>query len=298
MTIDDTSTSRSIEVRNKHFDLDSVPCYWHGGQRSVTLFTNSLSIFFPPGERFFIASVKAYADRVKDEKLRREIKLFCGQEGMHSREHVAYNRMLDRQGYPASAMEKGVERLLRFLSRRLPPLEQLAVTCALEHFTAILAHRLLSDPKLSEGRHPVMAALWRWHAAEETEHKAVAFDVYRAAGGSYGLRALTMMVTTLIFWAYVSLHQVRLMWVDECLFSLREWVLLYRFLFVDPGAMRRILRPYLTYYRPSFHPWDHDNRALLDAWKDDFGSSPQYQKVREPSPYSRGGASASGAAVA
>jgi predicted metal-dependent hydrolase len=278
MTIDETT---SIEVRNLHFELDEVPRYWNAGRRSVTLFSNGLSVFFPPGERFFIASVKAHADRVKDEKLRREIKQFCGQEGVHSREHVAYNRMLDRQGYPASAMQKGVERLLRLVSR-LPLIDQLAVTCALEHFTALLAHRLLSHSKDLEGAHPAMAALWRWHAAEETEHKAVAFDVYRAVGGSYFTRALVMMITTIVFWAYVMLNQVRLMWVDGCLFSLREWVSLLRFLFVDPGSLRGTIRPYLSYYRPSFHPWDHDNRALLDAWKQELSSSPQYQKVRDP----------------
>jgi predicted metal-dependent hydrolase len=279
MTIDETKTTHSIEVRNIHFDLDGVPRYWHGGRRSMTLFLNNLSIFFPPGERFFIASVKALAGHVKDEKLRRDITLFCGQEGVHSREHVAYNRMLDRQGYPASAMQKGVERLLRFLPGRLPPLYQLAVTCALEHYTALVAHRLLSKPKAFEGAHPAMAGLWRWHAAEENEHKSVAFDVYQAAGGPYLLRALIMMLTTLIFFAYVWIQQVRLMWVDGCLFSLREWVLLYRFLWVDPGTMRGIVRPYSAYFRPTFHPSDQDSQALVMAWKDELGRSPVYQRA-------------------
>ena len=41
-----------------------------------------------------------------------------------------------------------------------------------------------AKPQLLEGAHPAMVALWKWHAAEENEHKNVAFDVYKAAGGS------------------------------------------------------------------------------------------------------------------
>ncbi len=272
-------TSEPLEIRNLRFDLAGVPRYWHGGRRSVTLFLNNLSLFFPPGERFFIQSVKAQACRVEDEKLLRDIKLFSGQEGVHSREHVAYNRMIESQGYPAQALEKRVERILRFAARVLPGSSQLAVTCALEHFTALMAELLLADERLLEGAHPAMAALWRWHAAEENEHKAVAFDVYQTIRGSYVVRAHTMFVVTLVFWALVVAQQVRLMSVDGCLFSFKEWAALVRFLFVEPGGMGRIVRPYLSYYRPGFHPWDHDNQALLDAWKAELGRSPIYESA-------------------
>lgn len=43
------------------------PKDWHGGRRAVTLFYDNLSTFFPPGERFFMASVKAFRNEVKDE---------------------------------------------------------------------------------------------------------------------------------------------------------------------------------------------------------------------------------------
>lgn len=276
-------TGQSFEIRNLRFDLDGVPRYWHGGRRSVTLFLNNLSIFFPPGERFFIASVKSHARHVKDEKLLRDIKAFIGQEGVHSREHVAYNRMIEAQGFPARRMEKGVEWLIRVGTRFLPRSHRLALTCALEHFTALMADMLLSDSRLLEGAHPAMAGLWRWHAAEENEHKAVAFDVYRATGGSYAIRVLSMVAITLIFWGYVLVQQARFMKLDGCLFSLREWTSLVRFLFVEPGGMGRLFRPYLAYYRPGFHPWENDNQALLDAWKAELGRSPVYESAKRAS---------------
>ena len=49
---------------------------------------------------------------------------------------------------------------------------------ALEHFTAILAHELLADPRHLAGADRETADLWRWHACEEIEHKGVAYDTW------------------------------------------------------------------------------------------------------------------------
>ncbi|WNG32593.1 metal-dependent hydrolase [Archangium violaceum] len=262
------------EVRDFRFDLSDVPKYWHGGRRAVSLFLDNLSVFFPAGERFFMASVKAYRNQVKDEQLKREMEAFCAQEGHHSREHVRYNKMLADHGYPVVAMEQRVEKLLRHVTKHTSRQWQLAVTCALEHFTALLASLVLKDPRIMEGAHPTMAELWRWHAAEENEHKAVAFDVYLAIGGSWLTRCLVMMLTTVTFWGRVFGHQVRLMHSEKILFSVREWFDLARFLFFEPGRLPALLGPYLSYYRPGFHPWEHDTYALLEQWKAGLGSRP------------------------
>jgi predicted metal-dependent hydrolase len=274
-----TAPSPTLEVRNAKFDDlgSAVPRHWLRGRRSVTTFFDNLSVFFPAGERFFIASVRAHERHVQDPALRAAVRAFTAQEGCHSREHVRYNRMLAEQGYPVAAMEARVERILGRVSRLAPPRWQLAVTCALEHFTALMAHMLLADPRLLDGAHPSMAALWRWHAAEENEHKAVAFDVYRAAGGPWGERAGIMALASVIFWGKVVEQQCRMMSVDGTLLSLDEWSELVRFLFVEPGGMQRLVPLYLDYYRRGFHPWDLDNRDLLDAWKREWASSPMYR---------------------
>ena len=267
-------------VRNLHFDLDGVPRHWHGGKKSVTAFWDGLSIFFPAGERFFVASVRAHQDSVRDPRLAEQVRMFCGQEGVHSREHARYNALLRRQGYPLEALEKRVEAVLGRVSKRTPPLAQLAVTCALEHFTALMGHVLLRDSRLVEGAHPVMAALWRWHAAEENEHKAVAFDVYVAAGGGYRRRVSVMLGATAIFWSRVLEHQVRMMRADGTLWSLAEWRALGRFLFVEPGGMQDLLRPYLQYFKPGFHPSDIDTTDVLESWTREYENSPVYAPQR------------------
>src|SRR5258706_5802292 len=114
------TTHASAEIRDHRFGLCGVPRYWHGGKRAGTLFFNNLSIFFPPGERLFVAAVKAHRDAVTDPKLREEVRAFCAQEGFHGREHVRYNRMQREQGYPVDETEKRVERRIAGLSQRLP----------------------------------------------------------------------------------------------------------------------------------------------------------------------------------
>jgi hypothetical protein len=259
--------SDALVVRELSFDLDRVPRHWLGGRKSLTTFLDNLSIFFPDGERFFVAAVRAHADRVADADLARDVRAFCAQEGMHGREHGRYNAMLEAQGYPARRLERRVRRILKHVTWALSKRQRLAVTCALEHFTALLARMLLGDDRLLEGAHPEMAALWRWHALEENEHRSVAFDVYVASGGTYVERAWTMIVASAVFWALIVEQQVRMMRVDGTHRSLAEWRALYRHLFVDPGGMADLVPLYLRYFRPGFHPRDIEETRGIEAFR-------------------------------
>ncbi len=256
------------EVRNLRFDLGpEVPRHWHGGRKAVSRFFDGLSIFFPLGERFFVQAVKAHREWADSDALREAVAAFCAQEGIHSREHARYNDMLRERGYPIDRLEGRVAKILGRATRRLPKREHLAATCALEHFTAVLAHVLLSRPELLDGADLEMARLWRWHAAEETEHRSVAFDVYQRAGGGYAERCAVMGVTAVTFWARVMMHQVALMRADGIALSAREWASLMRFLWVRPGGMLQVVRMSLEYFRPGFHPSQLDSDGLLAAWR-------------------------------
>jgi predicted metal-dependent hydrolase len=265
----------TFQARNRRFELGaSVPRQWHGGGRAVTLFFDNLSLLFPVGERFFIANVRAHAASVQQPQLKRDVDAFCAQEGLHSREHARYNLRLAERGYPVAAFERRLQAQLGRIARAGSRRWGLALTCALEHFTAVMGHILLSDARLLQSAHPDVAALWRWHAVEETEHKAVAFDVYRAAGGGYPERVLAMGVTTLVFWWHVGVQQIRLMQADGCLLDPREWGSLLTFLFIHPGGMLQVWLHWTGYFRPRFHPWDIDGRELVEAWEREQGWNP------------------------
>jgi predicted metal-dependent hydrolase len=274
----DLSQDRSMSVlRNLRFDIgDDVPRYWHGGRKSVTTLFDNLSVFFPAGERFFMQAVRAHQHHVTGEALKKEVRAFCGQEAVHGREHERYNEWLLRQGVPVDGLELHVMKVLRRVTARTPKRMQLAATCALEHFTAVMAQMILGDPRNLEGAHPTMAALWRWHAAEENEHKCLPYDVFKAVGGHYPIRVATMLGATAIFWARVVGHQAEMMQADGTVFSAEEWWAVLKFLFIEPGGMFQLWGMYFEYFRPGFHPMDIDSTALLDAWRAEYAKSPVY----------------------
>ncbi len=271
----------SFPVRDVTFGLPGdVPRHWHGDRAAVTLFFNNLSVLFPEGERFFIRSVSRYRKRLDDPELLAEVRAFSRQEGVHTREHEAYNAMLRAQGYDVDGLERGVKRLLwlpRLTGRRAERVS-LAVTVALEHWTAMLAHFVLEDDSIMDGAHPSMAALWRWHAAEECEHKSVAFDVYEAVGGGHRLRIWAMLLASALFWTRVIQQQWHFMRRDGIALDLREWVDLGRFLFVEQRALRRLLPIWASFFRRDFHPWQLDDAHLLDRWRDGAANELTYKK--------------------
>lgn len=273
--------SASFPVRDVTFGLPGdVPKHWHGDRAAVTLFFNNLSVLFPEGERFFIRSVSRYRRQLDDAELLAEVRSFSSQEGIHTREHEAYNAMLRAQGYDVDRLERGVRRLLRLprLIRRRADLVSLAVTVALEHWTAMLGHFVLEDDSIMDGADPRMAALWRWHAAEECEHKSVAFDVYRAVGGGYRLRCSVMLVASALFWTRVLRQQWHFMRRDGIVLNLREWADLARFLFVEQAVLRRLWPIWTSFFRRDFHPWQLDDAELLDRWRDDAANKLAYKK--------------------
>jgi len=253
--------------RNLHFNVPAEQISsWNNNSMHLSHFLNSLSIFFPVGERFFIDSVRNYRDAVTDPELKQAMKAFIGQEAMHGREHEQYNEALFRRVPAARAMEKMVDGLLR-LVQKLPKSSQLSTTIALEHFTAILADALLNEPRILENAEPHYARLWIWHALEETEHKAVAFDVWLTVRGrgpvAYLQRSMGLIAATIIFWAIAIPFYLRILGHEKQLSNIRGWRTILRYAFGEIGVLRKLVGPWADYFRPSFHPWDHDNRHQL-----------------------------------
>jgi uncharacterized protein len=266
-----------IIVRNLRFDIDEqIPRNWLGMPPAVTMFVDHLSMVFPPGERFFIQSVRAFEKRVQDPKLREEIRNFYQQEALHGREHVRWNEILERNGYPVKAIDRSAKRILGVGTLVLSKRMQLSITCALEHYTAMLAQILLDDDSLLKDAHPTMAALWRWHAAEENEHASVAFDTFNATGGTYVHRVAGMVLATIFFWSKMFEHQVRMMHSAGLLWSPRAWSALLPMIFTRPGILPKLALPYLAYFKPSFHPRELDCTPLLERWKQQFETQAVY----------------------
>ena len=260
--------ARAHKIRPRPLDLEisaDVPRYWMGGDPYSTHLLNALSITFPPGEKLFMSAVRALRDKVEDPALKEQIKAFLSQEALHSREHSALNEWLTKSGYPADKLEQEVADDIASRQASRTAYQDLAVTCALEHFTAIMAESWLKHPELREACHPELQALWLWHAIEELDHKAVAFDVYQAAGGEYARRALTMLVVTVGLIGGISIFQAQLMAHDNEHRNVRSWAKgLWKY-WGPKGYFVKLIPSYLRYFRRDFHPWDSDETALMAA---------------------------------
>lgn len=241
---------------------------WNAHGPHWTQFLNTLSIFFPAGERFFIQSIRNYRDQITDPELKKAVAAFIGQEAFHTREHEEYNDAMAAAGLDTKRMEKTVEELLEHLQQVLPQPAQLAVTVALEHLTAMMAELVLVDDHFFAGSEPHYHALWQWHALEETEHKGVAFDVYQTVVGkgpaAYVRRTSVFLVANLIFWALVARFYWNVVKADGRHRDLKGWGKALGLIFGRGGMVPRMTREWLSFFRPGFHPWDKDNRHHLE----------------------------------
>ncbi|HEV2747308.1 MAG TPA: metal-dependent hydrolase [Allosphingosinicella sp.] len=275
-----TPSDLTITPRDRRFGRGSDTArWWNGGDPVATALYNALSATFPKGEAFFVESVHKFRDGA-DAKLEGEIKAFVTQEVMHSREHVAFNKRALEAGYDLSPLERRVEWRLGIV-RSKPPIASLAATMALEHFTAILAHQLLGDPRHLAGADAETAALWRWHSIEEIEHKGVAYDTWLHATRGWPrfkrwkVKAKVMLLVTRNFIVDRTLGSLELLRQDG-ITGPRAWARLFWFAYVRPGMIRKILGAWASFFLPGFHPWNHDDRALIQAEEKRLSQSAVY----------------------
>lgn len=263
-----TAKINHITPRKMKFDVSDVPVWWNGGDPVVTRFFDALSVHFPDGERFFIQSVRNYQDRITDPRLKEDVKAFFRQEAQHGIVHDSYNAVMAAQGVKVDKIIHSMQVLLGLTQKHLPIKYQLALTAGFEHITATLGEGFMEgDGEMFRNAHPVMRAMFLWHGVEEVEHKAVAYDVYeRVAGGGYFTRVSALIVGTVLVHAVVGRVLWHMLKVDGL--TGRPLLIargLYR-LYGPNGMLTRLLRPYLEWFRPGFHPWDSGIPEKVSAW--------------------------------
>ncbi len=255
---------QAIVPRDLDVDFSKVPRRWMANSSVATAISNGVNMLFPHGERFFVRSVKYFLDQIEDPELRQQIKGFFGQEGRHAHAHDEFNAILRQQGYEIDQFLDSYKRLSSWLEARTPPKLRLAATAAAEHFTAIMAEGAFTRGALDQAA-PEMQQLLAWHAAEEIEHKSVAFDVLQTIDPSYRLRILGLVYATVTLsgfwlWGTVTLmRQDKLSWraTRNQLRELRK---------EDPIIQRVFLRGIREYLRRDFHPSQNDDAHLASTW--------------------------------
>jgi predicted metal-dependent hydrolase len=269
-----TPPDLAITVRDRRFGRDNAPRrWWLNGDPVASCWFTALSLTFPRGEAFFIESVKANRAGAPP-RLDGEIRSFVRQEVNHSREHIVFNRAAEAAGYDVAAIDARVAKLIAEANAQRP-IARLAVTMALEHFTAMFAHDFLANPEHFMDSDIEQAELWRWHAVEEIEHKGVAYDTWLHATREWPkfrrwwVRSLVMLDVSIRFITHRTRDALDLMEQDGIPRGRGRRKLLW-YLYGRPGILRRIFPAWLGYFLPGFHPWNTDDRRLIARYESDY----------------------------
>ncbi|HEX7478751.1 MAG TPA: metal-dependent hydrolase [Polyangiales bacterium] len=283
-----------VTYRRMHFDFEKTGFarHWHAGSPAISFFWDALSTAFPPGEKFFIDSARALRELTDDKELREEIAEFCRQEGHHTFQHIKFNRMVGEQGFDVAKYEGRFAAVLDRTRSKADPMDMLAITMALEHFTAGFAEQYLDNAQVTEGADPNVVALWAWHAAEEAEHKATCYDLYQRLGGGYVRRVSVMPWAWLLLLGITMRNLYDMLEEDGQRTNLRDLGRLGNYLLGRQGLVTRMAPSFLAYFRPSYHPWNTDDSGLIQRW---LRSNARYIESSADKPDAKRGAAVSAA---
>ena len=254
-----------ITVRKAQFNPKAIRRHYFANSPIMSHLLTALSSTFPIGEQFFVHSVRNVRDKVKDEKLQAQIAAFIGQEAMHSKAHAEFNDAWRSDDYNLDRFQAWLARKDQYV-KNLHPKIQLAITCAFEHFTALLGGYILRHPEVLSTLDDDAVKLWVWHAIEEIEHRAVAFDVYQAVYGDDKIRRMIMRSVTTGF-ASLTLYSATKLFMQDRKKSLPKIGGNIFGLYLLAKMLIQMFPEYLSYYQKDFHPADIDYSKIVQYWK-------------------------------
>ncbi|MEQ1111144.1 metal-dependent hydrolase [Acinetobacter johnsonii] len=254
-----------IKVRKPSFNPKAIRRHFFANSPVMSHLLTALSSTFPIGEQFFVHSVRNVRDKITDEKLQAQIAAFIGQEAMHSKAHTEFNDAWRRDDYNLDSFQAWLARRDALIKSVHPKL-QLAVTAAFEHFTALLGDYILRHPEVLSTLDDDAVKLWVWHAIEEIEHRAVAFDVYQTVYGDDKIRRLIMRSVTTGF-ASLTFYSASRLFLQDHKKSIPKLGGNLFGLYLLAKMFVQLLPEYLSYYKTNFHPSDIDYTQLLKYWK-------------------------------
>ncbi|HEX4870522.1 MAG TPA: metal-dependent hydrolase, partial [Moraxellaceae bacterium] len=182
-----------LKPRRVQFDFQDIPLHWIPDDPFASHVINGINMLLPAGELWFCRVYNKALPLVTDPQLRADVEGFIRQEAIHARSHSKAEQYLVGHGLDTDTYRAKAEWLFeQFLGEApfgLPVLQQpflekrwliarVGIIAAIEHFTGVLGQWAMDNTSWDKA-HPVMADLFRWHLAEEVEHRTVAYDLYR-----------------------------------------------------------------------------------------------------------------------
>lgn len=259
--------------RPEGLDFAAVPRDWFARSGPLSTALNLFSFIIPEHERFFIRTVRKYKARTDSPEEQALVRAFMQQEAIHYQVHEQFNETRRAHGMQVDRDLETIRKAFAAIEKRYPLKVRLGMTAFMEHVTAVSAHLALGKHSPLPYMHPTMSDLWEWHALEEIEHKAVAYDLFKRAGGGYFLRIYTALLT---IFADARLFRIlgrraradykaaagRGELVDTAT-SDEERKLRKRAHRLERMNMLRAVWAGALYFVPGFHPWKVDDSAYV-----------------------------------
>ncbi len=280
---------QDLEIKPRHMEfpfgsLKSMKFFDDNIYKSA--FMAQLSATFPVGEAEFLNSVKNYRKDIKNEKLLKQVKGFIGQEGHHSHQHEKINQELDRLGYDTNSIHMLLKALIENKVKKMSNKFRLAYTVSAEHFTAVMAEYAMTDPRFLANMEKPMQDLLYWHAVEEIEHKAVAFDVYMEQEGDvkYLHKVMKFLIITLHF--RMTRYTLKMVFKSGHWKSWSEFKSFMSWTFGKEGLWRSLRKPYREFFNEGFHPWEKGGLDMIEKWQNEHyhpeqnKATPEYEQAQ------------------
>lgn len=275
-----------IQPRKVHFDFSGIPLHWIPGHPVASDMIGILNVVLPAAERWFVATYNEALPLVKDPKLVDDMRGFIGQEAIHADVHErALHEFMEARGFDPKPMVDQIEYAFSKIlgpsastnprRRRNQLCDRLWFIAALEHYTAVLGDFSLNNKWDDAGAHPTFVDLFRWHGAEEVEHRSVAHDVATYFSDSYLDRVGAMLMASTFMFVMFQRVLWHLVKTDPGVDF--GWLKMQRLRYLD--SKNRLLPRYrklfgsntLDYLRPGFTPDQMGSTAQAVAY---LASSP------------------------
>ena len=257
----------SFPVRRMDYEFQRMQKYWCNDDPIFTHYFTGLSTLFPEGEAYFVRSVRSFRKQIENPELDRDIGAFIGQEAMHSKEHHAFHQSAKQYNLDPESLEKITGIALKTIEKYFPKKWNLLLTLGIEHYTAVLVSYMMSDVNKMI-TDDTIRNLWLWHSIEETEHKAVVFDLYQEIYGNklnaYIPRVLIYTFGLVLVTMLTHISHISLIKRDKQLFNLKSWK---SFLMFGTKSYSIFIPKLLEFYRFDFHPNDTNESELVEFTK-------------------------------
>jgi len=171
-----------MKSRPVDFDFSGVSTYWADDEEFALIY-NGASLVDPPLEIFLCRCMQKAREHLPP-RMHDDLHAFIQQESTHYRGHMQFNKAVAWSAVDTKPLENKLsadyEGFLKKRSLRF----NLAYCEGFESTSVIPMETFFNEfQELWRRSHPKVEAMWKWHFAEEHEHRNSVHDVYVALYG-------------------------------------------------------------------------------------------------------------------